>query len=319
MKTRTWSGWVCAAVLFQPSPSVAARSGSEEVTTTTGDESLRQDYRLLSATGLAAAYSGFAAWTWFAWYEDKPTQPSWRYGGDGAFAIDTYAGGADKLGHVWSSLVLSRLGAELLEAGGWDPAPASVIASGLCLGALSLVEVNDGFYTEFSPGDLASDVAGVGIALAMRHLPKVDDGLDFRVQWFPSPAFRRNPGANFAEDYSGQTYLLAFKPGAFAMTRDSRNLFGILQYINPVVGFESRNYMPEPADDDRVTRRQAVLLGLTVDVQAIVDSLLSHQDSTLARISRGVGHRAFEYVNLPYATLPVVSLVREKEVAVGKE
>ncbi len=306
-------------MLSHASPSDAARPGSEEVDTTRGDESLRQDYRLLSATGLAAAYSGFAAWTWFAWYKDKPTQPFWRYSGDGAFAIDTYAGGADKLGHVWSSLVLSRLGAELLEAGGWDPAAASVIASGLCLGALSLVEVNDGFYTEFSPGDLASDVAGVGIALAMRHLPKVNDVLDFRVQWFPTPEFRRNPGANFAEDYSGQTYLLAFKPGAFSMTRDSRGPIGVLQYINPVVGFESRNYVPEPAADEHVTRRQAVVLGLTVDVQAIVDSLLSHQNSTLARISHGVGHRAFEYVNLPYSTLPVVSIVREKEVAMGEE
>jgi hypothetical protein len=60
------------------------------------------DYRALSALGLASAYAGFGFWTWFAWYRERPRLSHWSLGGDGGFGIDTYAGGADKLGHAWS-------------------------------------------------------------------------------------------------------------------------------------------------------------------------------------------------------------------------
>jgi hypothetical protein len=83
------------------------------------------DYRLASALGLAGTYAALGTWMWFAWYADKPRLPQWRYGGDGWFGSRTYAGGADKLGHVWTNLALSRLGTELLRRGGWNAHGAS--------------------------------------------------------------------------------------------------------------------------------------------------------------------------------------------------
>jgi hypothetical protein len=263
------------------------------------------DYRAASALGLGGAYAGFAAWAWVAWYRDRPRLPDWTYGGDGGFAVNTYAGGADKLGHAWATMVLSRLGSELLEAGGWSDTAATAIASGLCLGAFVMVEVNDGYFTEFSPLDLGADVAGVAAASAFRHLPGLDDWVDFRVQWFPSRAFRRRPGANFAEDYSGQTYLLALKPSALAPVREQRALVA-LGFINPVVGFESRNYVPEPAEGQRVEHRQTVFWGMTFDVQAVIDAALRDSTSSAGRVTHAIGGTVFEYANLPFSTLPIV-------------
>lgn len=315
MTGATWVAYLSAVVLLLPSHALAAESVPQPKVTSTENAPV-PDHRLLSASGLTGAYVGFGAWTWFAWYRDKPTLAAWKYGGDGGFSLHTYAGGADKLGHVWSTLVLSRLGAELLEAGGWSDVAASAISASLCLGAFTLMEVNDGYYTEFSAGDLTADALGVGVALAMRHVPELDDALDFRVQWFPSPEFRRAPGANFAEDYSGQTYLLAFKSRAIRALRDSSGPLWALQFANPVIGFESRNYVPEQAAGERVTHRQAVFLGLTIDVQAIIDETLTGRSSSVARTSHAAGHTLFEYVNLPFSTVPVLSVSREQAVTV---
>lgn len=272
------------------------------------------DYRALSALGLGGAYVGFGAWTWLAWYRDQEKLPAFEVAGDGWFAVDTYAGGADKLGHAWAALLLTRLGSDLLDAGGWSQPAASAISSGLCLGALTLVEVNDGYYTEFSPGDLTMDLAGVGAALAFRHVPGLDDAFDFRVQWFPSRDFRRHPGANFAEDYSGQTYLLAFKPRVLSAIRNSTGALLFAQFINPVVGFESRNYVPIQAPGERVRHSQTLFVGLTLDVQAVIDFSAPNRS-----VWGGVGHTMFEYVNLPFSTLPLASGSRTESTFVPSE
>jgi predicted lipoprotein DUF2279 len=294
------------------------RPPTDERTATVEPAARPHDYREVSLLGLGGAYVAFGAWTWVAWYRHTPRLPAWKLGGDGGFGRDTYAGGADKLGHAWTALVLTRLGSSLLDASGWNEAAASALASGLCLGALSLVEVNDGYYTEFSPGDLTADLAGVGAALVLRHIPGMDDALDFRVQWFPSREFRRHPGANFAEDYSGQTYLLAFKPRALAEVRDAKGALQTLQFLNPVIGFETRGYVGAPAGGERATHRQTFLLGLTLDVQAILD-VASTSSSAKARVSADIGRTLFEYANLPFSTLRVVSASRQETVGVSEE
>ncbi|MBI2391015.1 MAG: DUF2279 domain-containing protein [Deltaproteobacteria bacterium] len=271
------------------------------------------DYRNASAAGLTASYVALGTWMWLAWYKDKPALPRWKFGGDGWFGDTTYAGGADKLGHVWSNLALSRLGTELLRSGGWGKLSSSLIASGLCLSAFLFVEVNDGHFTEFSPADMASNTLGALAAVAMTNWPALDEAIDFRVQWFPSAAFRRHASADFAEDYSGQTYLLAYKPRSIAAIREAGGPLALLQVLNPVLGFESRNYKPTPSPDDLGARRQSLFLGVTIDVQAMIDATLGGRSSTAARWGHGVGHAFFEYVNLPFSTLPVVRASRSPD------
>jgi hypothetical protein len=172
--------------------------------------------------------------------------------------------------------------------------------------ALLLVEVNDGYYTEFSVADLSADGLGVAMALGMRFWPAFDRAVDFRVQWFPSAAFRQHPGANFAEDYSGQTYLVAFKPRAITAIGESSSLLWGLQFINPVVGFEARGYHAAPGFAQREARRQTVFLGVTLDLQVVIDRVQEDQTSTTARVSRTIAHGLFEYFNLPFSTARVL-------------
>ncbi len=267
------------------------------------------DLRLVSVLGLAGGYVTLGTWMWFAWYKDQPKLPEWRFGGDGWFGAQTYAGGADKLGHVWTNLALSRLGTEILRLGGWSRGSSSLIASGICLGAFLMVEVNDGYYTEFSPGDMTANAFGALTAVAMSNWQALDDAIDLRVEWFPSRAFRSTPSADFAEDYSGQTYLLAYKPRSIAALRRAPMPLDWLQFVNPVLGFASRNYKPAPVSDSVARREQRVLIGVTLDLQAVLDAALAGRPSPAARLGRSLGHGAFEVFNLPFSTLPLLTVV----------
>jgi len=269
----------------------------------------RHDHRLLTAAGLGGVYLTVGTWAYFAWYYNKPNLPAFKVGGDGWFGDTTYAGGSDKLGHAWGNLALSRLTTDMLRAGGWGKVSSSVIASSLCFSFFFFVEVKDGFYYEMSPGDLAGDAAGALLSIAMTNWPALDDAIDFRVQWFPSRGFRRNPNSDFVEDYSGQTYVLAFKPGSLSVVRDSKYLRW-LSYVDPVVGFDSHNYKPTPPPGDMVPEWQRLFLGVSLDMQAVLDDAFHGRRSRAARIGQGITHRVFELGNVPFTTLPMVSAKR---------
>ena len=59
------------------------------------------DHRLRAALGVGALYAGFSTWAYLAWYRDVESLDEFGWGGDGWFGRNTYAGGADKLGHAW--------------------------------------------------------------------------------------------------------------------------------------------------------------------------------------------------------------------------
>jgi len=274
------------------------------------------DHRAASAGALAGGYVALGAWMWTAWYRDQPRLPALRLGGDGWLGAGTYAGGADKAGHLWANLALSRLGTELLRRGGWGRWSSSLVASGMCLTAFLLVEVNDGYYTEFSPGDLTANALGALAAVAMSNWPALDDAVDFRVQWVPSESFRRHPSADFAEDYSGQTYLLAFKPRSIAAVRAAEGPLRWLQVVNPVLGLEARSYRPAAPPGTAGAWRQRIFLGVTLDLQALVDASLGGRPTAAARWGGAAGHWLFEFVNAPYTTAPLLGWSRSPGPAV---
>jgi len=150
----------------------------------------------------------------------------------------------------------------------------------------------------------------------MSNWPALDDALDVRVQWFPSREFQRKPSADFAEDYTGETYLFAFKPRSIRAVREGDWSVKWLEFVNPVIGFDSRNYKPTPDAADMTTRKQELFIGLTIDMQAVLDETLGGAKSTAGRWSHNVGHTVFEYTNLPFTTLPVVDASRSPDIAV---
>jgi hypothetical protein len=263
--------------------------------------------KIASAGALGGVYAGLTVWAYFAWYHNKPKNLYFKTNGDGLFGVNTYAGGSDKLGHFWSNHMVSRGTGELLIAGGWKPLPASLIASGLSAAFFTFVEVKDGYYYEFSTGDLVADVGGAALSVLMINRPEIDRLFDFRVDYLPTSEYLdgfEDGDVNFAEDYSGQTYLLATHLSGIPGITDSK-WTSWARFVDVVGGFQSLNYKPEPDDMDAVPS-QHLFLGAAVNLQAVLDELYGERaERGSARVSHQVGNFFFEFVSVPYTTLRV--------------
>src|SRR5690606_2830271 len=106
--------------------------------------------------------------------------------------VRTYAGGADKLGHAWATMVLARAGTALLDAGGWDRTRAALLSATLSEALFLAVEIKDYYYYEFSPGDFVMNTLGAAAAVALELSPRLDELVDFRVEYWPSAQYRHN-------------------------------------------------------------------------------------------------------------------------------
>jgi Predicted periplasmic lipoprotein (DUF2279) len=282
-----------------------------------------EDHRLRSAIELGSFYTGFAVWAYFAWYRNHPPLSNYKFDGDGMFGVETYAGGADKLGHAWATMSLARMGSAILTDGGWDHTRSTIVSAALSELLFLNVEIRDGFYFEFSFGDLSMDTVGMVAAILLDLSPRLDEMFDFRVQYFPSPRYIDNldgspnkdgsPSCpktacskfNIAEDYSGQTYFLAFHLAAIHSLRDSE--YGVWsRFVDVGVGFQTRDYKPPPDPGDKLNAHQTLFVGASLNVQGVIDYVWrdGHHEGL-----RKVGHALFEVFNLPY-TIGGVGITR---------
>ncbi|MBK9037172.1 MAG: DUF2279 domain-containing protein [Myxococcales bacterium] len=81
------------------------------------------DHRWRAAAVVGGLYVGFSAWAYVAWYRDVESLDEFGVGGDGWFGRNTYAGGADKLGHAWATYTLGRATTGVLRC--WAASAAS--------------------------------------------------------------------------------------------------------------------------------------------------------------------------------------------------
>ena len=267
-----------------------------------------KDYRLQSGLAVAGIYAGFSVWAYIAWYRNHP-EDKMHVGGDGWLGVKTYAGGADKLGHAWATMVLARGGTAALRAGGWNRTRSALVSALLSDALFFAVEMKDYYYYEFSPGDFTFDTIGALAAIAFDLSPRLDELLDFRVEWWPSAQYRynlvdpsspcekRTPGQptcsrwNVAEDYSGERYLIALHLGAIKPIRDFTKWS---KYIDVDVGFASRNYKPPPTLDPNALKTQTLSFGVTLNAQGVIDALLPHESKL-----RKAGHGFTEVLTPP--------------------
>ena len=256
-------------------------------------------------------------WSYFAWYRNHPPLSKFKFGGDGMFGASTYAGGADKMGHAWATMSLARLGTAMLDGGGFDHTKSTLLAAALSEFLFFNVEVHDGFYFEFSYGDLTMDTVGMVAAIALELCPRLDELFDFRVQYFPSSRYLDNldgstnrdgsPSCpkggcsrwNIAEDYSGQTYFVALHLAGIHTFRDMP--YGAwTQFVDVGVGFQSRNYKPPPDPASNVIAHQDLFVGISLNAQGLRSTIccaVGHE--TARKVTHGLG----EVFNLPYTIL----------------
>ncbi|MEZ4401501.1 MAG: DUF2279 domain-containing protein [Kofleriaceae bacterium] len=279
------------------------------------------DRRLRAALAVGGIYAAFSAWAYLAWYRDVPSLASFGYGGDGFFGRNTYAGGADKLGHAWANLVLGRATAGVLRWGGFGRTTSAITGSALAWGLFLAVEVKDGFYYKFSGGDALMNTAGATLSALLVMYPRLDELIDFRVAYWPSAEYlglwrgeyygsRKGNSLNIAEDYSGETYFLALHLGALPRPAATpRWAATALDYLDLGVGFESRKYKPDAPPE--AVPRQHLFLGATVNLQRVLDRTLGRSRRRGLRTTARVGHAVLEHLAPPFSIVPVLGASRD--------
>lgn len=188
----------------------------------------------LAVDALIAAW-GFQYWNW--------GEKSFHIKEEDWFEKDSATGGSDKTGHWYMTYLISRTMASRMEDRGWSLEEASLAGSLSGMLAMTLLEVGDGTCAYgFSKEDLLADALGASLAYLLRVNPRVDDFIDIRLEYLPSPDYISN-GDN-TTDYSGMKHLAAFKVAGFESLKNT-----CWSLIECQVGYYSRGYRSYDTSD----------------------------------------------------------------------
>ena len=274
--------------------------------------------KVLSLGGLGVVHAAVYTWAYFAWYSGRSMTDSLVFRDEGYFALDTYAGGADKFGHMWSNYALNRITAEVLMGGGWTPGMASFIATTTTSTFFVLIEFKDGFHEGFgfSWGDMLFNTMGEALAVVMVNYPEVDEMFDFRVEYNPTDLYLEklyNDGVvDAAEDYSGQTFILGYHLGSIESLRSSAR-WSWLRYFDATLAFSAGNFLPEPKDPS-IFREQDLFLGFAINVQELIDQSFYPEPKPGQRYA-GATHHTLHFIpelyGVPYTNLRLAGFHRE--------
>lgn len=145
----------------------------------------------------------------------------------------------DKIGHVFSSYQLGRLGANALNWSGASRKEQLLYGSTLGFTFLTAVEVLDGFSKEwgFSWGDMIANGAGAGLYIGQELLWE-EQRITLKYSFHRTTYPQLRPGKlgdgfleELLKDYNGQTYWLSFNLHAFL------NNDAIPKWLNVAVGY----------------------------------------------------------------------------------
>ena len=167
------------------------------------------------------------------WYKDYP-QTNFHFINDNKQWLQM-----DKLGHMYSTYHLGRVGSEMLQWSGASKKEQLIYGSTLGLGFLTVVEVFDGFSQEWgaSSGDIIANVSGTALYVSQELLWKeqrITPKFSFHQTKFASQR-PETLGASLNEqilkDYNGQTYWLSFNVHSF--TKDKF----VPKWLNLAIGY----------------------------------------------------------------------------------
>lgn len=182
----------------------------------------------------------------------------------------------DKLGHVFSSYQMGRIGANVLKWSGESEKNQLVYGSTVGFAFLTTVEVFDGFSEEwgFSWGDMIANASGTGLYVGQELLWK-EQRITLKYSFQRTDFASQRPdklGDGFLEevlkDYNGQTYWLSANVHSFF--KDSN----IPEWINVAVGYGGEGMLTgksEPVNNLIISpqRRRQFYLSLDVDLTKI--------------------------------------------------
>ena len=213
----------------------------------------------------------------------------------------------DKLGHVFSSYQLGRIGANTLDWAGVRQKDQLIYGSTLGLGFLTVVEVMDGFSEEwgFSWSDMAANVAGTGLYVGQELLWQ-DQRIVLKYSFHTTDLAAQRPdilGDGFFEevlkDYNGQTYWLSANINSFLKTDR------IPKWLNLAFGYGADGMLTgNPSDPLFLNQNRVRQYYLSLDIDLTRIKTNSHLLKTIFDV--------LNVIKVPFPTLELNSEGRIK-------
>lgn len=206
----------------------------------------------------------------------------------------------DKMGHLFSSYQLGRLGANTLNWAGVSRKDQLLYGSTLGLGFLTAVEILDGFSEEwgFSWTDMAANATGTGLYVGQELLWE-EQRIVLKYSFHRTQFAKQRPdklGNGFSEeflkDYNGQTYWLSANINSFLKTETIPN------WLNVAFGYGAEGMLTgEPNDSLFLNQNRTRQYYLSFDV----DLTRIKTNSNLLKTIFDV----FNVIKIPFPTLEV--------------
>ncbi|MCT4628676.1 DUF2279 domain-containing protein [Winogradskyella sp.] len=213
----------------------------------------------------------------------------------------------DKMGHVFSSYQLGRLGANVLNWAGVSKKDQLIYGSTLGLVFLTAVEVMDGFSEEwgFSWTDMAANAAGTGLYVGQELLWE-EQRILLKYSFHRTRFAKQRPeklGSGLAEeflkDYNGQTYWLSANINSFLKSEHIPN------WLNLAFGYGANGMLTGDTYDPlflNQNRTRQYYLSLDIDL-----SRIKTKSSVLKTI-----FDVFNVIKIPFPALELNSKGRLK-------
>lgn len=224
---------------------------------------------------------GLTSWNW-------GSAKSFRFNSEGWFGTDTGSGGADKLGHAFTSYAITNVLADRLVRQGRSPGRAALSAAITTTAVMLYVEAFDGLSDDhgFAREDVVMNLVGTGLAYARTVNPNVRALLDFRMEYHPSGYKGFRPFS----DYSGQKYLLALKLGGLHALRETPFRFLELQ-----AGYYTRGFSRDERAEG-IDRTRHGFVGVGLNLSELLFGRRPSQESEL----KNAGRLFFEHIQIPH-------------------
>ncbi len=237
---RFW--WLLILCLAVPAAGHAATS---DCTQTPSWSQQKQDLLRVNLIGVGVVTVwGVVNWDYFS-NSPKSTSEGW-------FGNDTDSGGADKLGHMYTSYVVAHGLSSLYQYWCFNQQDAAFYGALSSLAILGYMELGDAFSDYgFSREDFIANSAGALLGYYLYKSPALARKLDFRWE------YGLHPNDNdFVTDYENSKYLFALKLNGFDSLQDSW-----LRHIELQLGYYTRGF-----DDATETRQRNLYLGIGINL-----------------------------------------------------
>ena len=188
----------------------------------------------LTGIGIVTAW-GIANWDYF--------KKSPRTTSEGWFDNETKSGGADKIGHGYTSYVLTHGLSNLYDSWCINKKDAAVYGALSSLAIVTYMELGDSF-SEFgaSKEDMLANILGITFGYFSYKHQSLSNILDFRWEYKPT----EETLGDFTTDYENSKYLLALKLNGFDFARNN-----VLKHIEFHAGYYTRGFAQADGTKER--------------------------------------------------------------------